>query len=69
MSVPLGLRYDLALLYLQQVHYDLDAAVEAYSADVKWEEEHPMAGSSKGKNAQRPGRSKFVVGAGLTGQI
>ncbi|KAL9632666.1 MAG: hypothetical protein Q9164_005178, partial [Protoblastenia rupestris] len=61
--------YDVALLYLQQASYDLNAAVEAHVADVKWEEEHPIAGSSNGKHTQRPGRRKFGVGTGLSGQI
>jgi len=41
------LRYDIAILYLQQTNYDLDGAVEAYLADEKWEKEHPMEGSSQ----------------------
>jgi len=63
------LRYDVALLYLQQSDYDLDAAVETYLADERWEEEHPMQESSKGKTAQRSGRRKFGTMGGLTGQI
>ena len=61
-------RYDVALLYLQQASYDLNTAVEAHLADVKWEEEHPIAGSN-GKHTQRPGRRKFGVGTGLSSQI
>lgn len=62
-------RYSVALLYLQQAKYDLDAAIEAYLADEKWEKANPMAGSSKGKANQRPGRRKFGVGGDLTQQI
>jgi hypothetical protein len=36
-------RYDLAILYLDQAEYDLDAAVEAYMEDERWEREHPLA--------------------------
>ncbi|KAL9102892.1 MAG: hypothetical protein Q9163_002015 [Psora crenata] len=61
--------YDIALLYLQQANYDLDAAVEAYMADIKWETEHPMANTLNGRHLRRPGRRKFGIGAGLTGQI
>lgn len=60
------LRYDVALLYLQQAKYDLDSAIEAYQADERWEKEHPMEGSSKGKTPQKPGRRKLVTRAGLT---
>ncbi|KAI9166719.1 hypothetical protein HJFPF1_02833 [Paramyrothecium foliicola] len=31
--------YDIAVLYLEQAQFDLEAAVEAYFADEKWEEE------------------------------
>lgn len=61
--------YSVALLYLQQAKYDLDAAVESYLADEKWEKENPMAGSSKANIKQRPGRRKFGVGGGLNGQL
>jgi len=63
------LRYDIAVLYLQQTNYDLDGAVEAYLADEKWEKEHPMEGSSKGKAAPKSGRRKFGLGTGLSGQL
>lgn len=32
-SIPVHLRYDIALLYLQQSDYNLGLAVEAYLAD------------------------------------
>lgn len=63
------LRYNIALLYLQQASYDLDLAVETYLADDKWEKEHPMEGSSKGKTSQKPGRRKVGMGTGLSGQL
>ena len=68
-SVPTHLRYDIAVLYLQQSNYDLNGAVEAYLADEKWEGEHPMAGSSKAKAVLKPGRRKYGLGTGLSGQL
>ncbi|CZR66125.1 uncharacterized protein PAC_16026 [Phialocephala subalpina] len=47
--------YDVALLYLQQVDYDLEAAVEAYKDDERWEKEHPMEANVKGKGKTRHG--------------
>ncbi|TLD34309.1 hypothetical protein PspLS_00558 [Pyricularia sp. CBS 133598] len=38
--------YDVAVLYLEQNDYDVDAAVEAYFADEAWERAHPVAGRS-----------------------
>lgn len=61
--------YNVALLYLEQSKYDLDAAVETYLADEKWEREHPMASSSKGKSKQKAERWKFGPTTGLTGQL
>lgn len=68
-SIPMSLRYDVALLYLQQADYDLDRAVEAYLEDEKWEKEHPMEGSSKGKTAPKPARRKMGIRTGLSGQL
>jgi len=64
--------YDIALLYLKQANYDLDAAIEAYKADERWEREHPMEGSSskgKGKNRQSNGKRRFGASSGLTDQL
>ena len=68
-SIPMSLRYDVALLYLHQADYDLDCAVEAYLEDEKWEKEHPMEGSSKGKTAPKPARRKVGIRTGLSGQL
>lgn len=68
-SVSRHLRYDIALLYLQQANYDLGNAVESYLADEKWEREHPIEGSSNGRASQKPGRRKFGVMTGLSGQL
>lgn len=69
-SIPVYLRYDIALLYLEQSDYNLGLAVEAYLADEKWEKEHPMEGASKGgKTGQKPGKRKNRMQTGLTGQL
>ncbi|KAF2769358.1 hypothetical protein EJ03DRAFT_272467 [Teratosphaeria nubilosa] len=57
--------YDVALLYLQQAEWNLDAAVEAYQEDERWEKEHPREakeGKAKGKNARGVGMRRFVGG-------
>ena len=68
-SIPPPYRYDVALLYLQQTNYDLDAAIAAYQDDERWEEEHPMESNVNGKGrSQNPGRRK-IGGFGITGQL
>jgi hypothetical protein len=47
----------VALLYLEQVDYDLEAAIEAYKDDERWEKEHPIEANFKGK-----GRSSHDLG-------
>ncbi|KAL2879728.1 hypothetical protein SGCOL_005059, partial [Colletotrichum sp. CLE4] len=45
--------YDVAVLYLEQVGYDLAAAMEAYADDEAWEKSHPVqdgSGGGRGKN-------------------
>jgi len=32
----------VALLYLKEVDYDLEAAIEAFKDDERWEKEHPI---------------------------
>ncbi|KAL6720404.1 hypothetical protein ACLMJK_002326 [Lecanora helva] len=68
-SVPVQLRYDIAVLYLQQANYNLDLAVETYLADEKWGREHPMERSSQSKKAQKPSRHKVGIRTGLSGQL
>ena len=69
-SIPGHLRYDIALLYLQQSDYNLGLAVEAYQADEKWEKEHPLEAASKGgKVGQEWGKRKIGMQTGLTGQL
>jgi len=59
-SLPPRLRYDVALLYLQQADWDLDVAVEAYMEDEKWEKEHPIEAKKGKKNAKGLGIRRFV---------
>ena len=66
----IALRYDIALLYLKQSDYDLDAAVEAYLSDEKWEREHPIQANVKGKGKDpTPRRRRFGLSNGITGQL
>ena len=63
-SLSLSLRYDIAVLYLEQAGYDLDAAIQAYRDDERWEKEHPL--DSKGKKistAKTAGMRRFVGSA------
>ena len=70
LSFHVRLRYEIALLYLQQSDYNLGLAVEAYLADEKWEKENPMEGASKGKTkGQKPGKRRRGPEAGLIGQL
>lgn len=65
-SVPPNLRYDVALLYLQQSEWNLEAAIEAYKDDERWELEHPLEAKKKVKNgkvkAKDVGMRRFVGG-------
>ena len=65
LSLPVAFRYDVALLYLEQAEYDLEAAIQAYREDERWEKEHPMAGSSRSKasSAKTTGMRRFVGGS------
>jgi hypothetical protein len=47
--------YDIAVLYLEQHAYNLNAATEAYVADEEWEAAHPAQGSARGKVVARDG--------------
>jgi len=66
-SISPSLRYDVALLYLQQADWNTDVAIESFREDERWEKEHPIeaqqrAGKGKG-SAKSVGMSRFV-GAG-----
>lgn len=60
--------YDVATLYMQQAEWDLDAAVEAYKEDERWEKEHPMQAREKGKRAKSVGMRRFVGSSSAAGQ-
>ncbi|KEY70224.1 hypothetical protein S7711_04333 [Stachybotrys chartarum IBT 7711] len=57
--------YDVALLYLDQSHYDFDNAVDAYLADEAWEREHSKDHGGKGKKAAKPHRNRGPFWRGL----
>lgn len=62
-SVPFSLRYDVALLYLNNADWDLDAAIDAYRDDEQWETDHPLETkqqAKKGKSASSVGRRRFL---------
>ena len=61
-SVAPKYRYDVALLYLKEVDYDLEAAIEAYRDDERWEKEHPIEANVKGKGKSQNdvGRRRFT---------
>lgn len=67
-SLSISLRYDVATLYMQQAEWDLDAAVEAYKEDERWEKEHPMQAREKGKRAKSVGMRRFVGSSSAAGQ-
>lgn len=49
------------MLYLKQTDYDLDAAVDEFRDDERWESEHPLeAGKGKGKMGHDAGRRRFT---------
>lgn len=53
--------YDVALLYLQQVDYDLDSAVQAFKEDERWEKDHPIEANVKGKGKRHDvGRRRYT---------
>nr|OQO25336.1 hypothetical protein B0A51_06698 [Rachicladosporium sp. CCFEE 5018] len=58
-----SLRYDVATLYLEQNEWELEAAVESYREDERWEKEHPLEAqqrAKKGKSAKVTGMRRFV---------
>lgn len=56
----------MALLYLQQSEWDLDAAIAAYKDDERWELEHPLEAKKRAKNGKKKakdvGMRRFVGG-------
>lgn len=59
-------RYDVALLYLEQAGYDLDAAVNTYLMDELWEKEHPFTPASGGKHKQKLSGRRFGINSKFT---
>jgi LysM repeat protein len=53
--------YDVAVLYLEQHGYDLDAATEAYVSDEEWEKAHP-GGQSKTRSGNGKRKSFGLFG-------
>ncbi|KAI1267204.1 hypothetical protein F5Y18DRAFT_331964 [Xylariaceae sp. FL1019] len=45
--------YEVALLYLEQAGYDVQAASDAYYADEEWERTHPIEAVKRGKKQGR----------------
>ncbi|KAK4216100.1 hypothetical protein QBC37DRAFT_280265 [Rhypophila decipiens] len=53
--------YDVAVLYLEQAGYDIEAATEAYFADEAWERDHPFPAAGQGNASSS---SRETGGAG-----
>jgi len=49
-------------LYLKQTDYNLEAAIEVYKEDERWEKEHPL-------NKNLLGKRKQGVSLGFTSQL
>ncbi|CAJ2509881.1 Uu.00g057810.m01.CDS01 [Anthostomella pinea] len=54
--------YDVAVLYLEQTNYDLEAAMDAYLADEEWERKHPVEAAGRGKGIVRGGGRSSMRG-------
>lgn len=65
-SIAPPCRYDVATLYLQQNEWSLEAAIDAFKDDERWEKEHPLEAKlrGKGKGARTVGVRRFVGGRG-----
>ncbi|KAL5117951.1 hypothetical protein ACEQ8H_004096 [Pleosporales sp. CAS-2024a] len=63
--------YDVALLYLEQAKYNLEQATNAFKADEKWEQDHPLQAAREGKAKAPPStrRRNWGFGGGLAGQL
>jgi hypothetical protein len=53
-------------LYLKQTDYNLEAAIEAYKEDERWEKEHPLE-AAKANN--RPTKRRLGISVGFTSQL
>jgi hypothetical protein len=62
--------YDIAGVYLANEGWDLEAAVQRWKGDERWEIEHPMEGNGKGKEKRKgPGWRRVGISGGLSGQL
>ncbi|RYP32266.1 hypothetical protein DL767_005317 [Monosporascus sp. MG133] len=62
--------YDVAVLYLEQAGYDLEAAVERYLADEEWERAHPLEARRRGKRVGGGGAGSVTTALwGSRGQV
>lgn len=55
--------YDVALLYLKQLDFNLESAIEAYREDEKWEQENPLKYKGMYRNKctiKSPSMSSYV---------
>ena len=55
----------MALLYLKQADWNLEAAIEAFQDDERWEKEHPLEAKQKvkdGKAVKNVGMRRYVGG-------
>ncbi|MBH1945610.1 hypothetical protein I5L01_15440 [Erythrobacter sp. YJ-T3-07] len=57
--------YDVAVLYLKQTDYDLEAATVAYIADEEWEANHLVEAKARGKSTVKPGGFGLGRGRGV----
>lgn len=62
--IYISIRYDIALLYLEQANYDLELAMGVYKDDERWEKENPILDRGKGKGKAKTkgevGRRRFT---------
>jgi len=57
-------------LYLKQTDYNLEAAIEAYKEDERWEKEHPLeAAKANNSNKNRPNKRRMSLSVGFTSQL
>lgn len=62
-SLPCSLRYDVALLYLEQSDWNLEEALMAYREDEQWEKSYPLEAHSqanKGKGVVNSSKRRFL---------
>jgi len=57
-------------LYLKQTDYNLEAAIETYKEDERWEKEHPMeAAKANNHEKNRTGKKRVSLSVGFTSQL